>query len=124
MMGKKMPPNPPKRLDSCSESNENTTTVEIHHVQTSSPLPLPAYPSSDSLSISLDSQGDLPLPPPPAPGTPPGAQLHMNSSRSWGAEEQELIKTLALQHRNGSDASFKVNKLLIQIVNLHTNNFI
>lgn len=107
MMGKKMPPNPPKRLDSCSESNENTTTVEIHHVQTSSPLPLPAYPSSDSLSISLDSQGDLPLPPPPAPGTPPGAQLHMNSSRSWGAEEQELIKTLALQHRNGSDASFK-----------------
>jgi hypothetical protein len=33
----------------------------------------------------------------------------MNSSQSWGAEEQELIKTLALQHRNGSDASFKVS---------------
>lgn len=54
-MGKKIPPNPPKRQD--SESNEQTTTVEIHHVQTSSPLPLPAYPSSDSLSISLDNQG-------------------------------------------------------------------
>lgn len=56
-MGKKIPPNPPKRQD--SESNELTTTVEIHHVQTSSPLPLPAYPSSDSLSISLDNQGKL-----------------------------------------------------------------
>ncbi|XP_023012415.1 CRK like proto-oncogene, adaptor protein isoform X2 [Leptinotarsa decemlineata] len=106
LMGKKIPPNPPKRQD--SECHEQTTTVEIHHVQTSSPLPLPAYPSSDSLSISLDSQGDLPLPPPPAPGTPPGAsQCKLNSSQSWGAEEQELIKTLALQHRNGSDASFK-----------------
>ncbi|XP_030758090.1 caskin-2-like isoform X2 [Sitophilus oryzae] len=103
MMGKKIPPNPPKRRDSECGSEE-TTTVEIHHVQTSSPLPLPAYPSSDSLSISLDSGGDLPLPPPPAPGTPPGK---LNSSQSWGAEEQELIKTLALQHRNGSDASFK-----------------
>ncbi|KAJ8978643.1 hypothetical protein NQ317_002280 [Molorchus minor] len=87
LMGKKIPPNPPKRQD--SESNEQTTTVEIHHVQTSSPLPLPAYPSSDT------------------PGTPPGAQCKLNSSQSWGAEEQELIKTLALQHRNGSDASFK-----------------
>lgn len=35
-------------------------------------------------------------------------------SRSWGSvsvnvnEEHELIATLALQHRNGSDASFKV----------------
>ncbi|XP_072379129.1 uncharacterized protein ckn isoform X5 [Diabrotica undecimpunctata] len=108
LMGKKIPPNPPKRQD--SECNEQTTTVEIHHVQTSSPLPLPAYPSSDSLSISLDSQGDLPLPPPPAPGTPPGmshTQCKLNSSQSWSVEEQELIKTLALQHRNGSDASFK-----------------
>ncbi|KAL1517015.1 hypothetical protein ABEB36_000836 [Hypothenemus hampei] len=109
MMGKKIPPNPPKRRD--SECNEETTTVEIHHHgHTSSPLPLPAYPSSDSLSISLDSGGDLPLPPPPAPSTPPGAvpsHCKLNSSQSWGAEEQELIKTLALQHRNGSDASFK-----------------
>lgn len=113
VMGKKIPPSPPKRLDSCGEGQEqqqHTTTVEIHHVQTSSPLPLPAYPSSDSLSISLDNQGDLPLPPPPAPGTPPGiAQPKLNSSRSWGAEEQELINSLALQHRNGSDASFKVS---------------
>lgn len=55
--------------------------------------------------------GDLPLPPPPAPGTPPGAsQCKLNSSQSWGAEEQELIKTLAMQHRNGSDASFKVTE--------------
>ncbi|XP_045463505.1 caskin-1 isoform X3 [Harmonia axyridis] len=107
MMGKKIPPHPPKRQDSeCS--HPETTTVEIHHVQTSSPLPLPAYPSSDSLSISLDNQGDLPLPPPPAPGTPPGsAHSKLNSSQSWSAEEQELIKSLALQHRNGSDASFK-----------------
>lgn len=83
-------------------------------MQTSSPLPLPAYPSSDSLSISLESGGDLPLPPPPAPGTPPGAvssHCKLNSSQSWGAEEQELMKTLALQHRNGSDASFKVSTL-------------
>lgn len=111
MMVKKIPPHPPKRQDSeCS--HEQTTTVEIHHVQTSSPLPLPAYPSSDSLSISLDNQGDLPLPPPPAPGTPPGsAHSKLNSSQSWSAEEQELIKSLALQHRNGSDASFKVSLL-------------
>lgn len=110
LMGKKMPPSPPKRQpDHTCEGQEQTTTVEIHHVQTSSPLPLPAYPSSDSLSITLDSQGDLPLPPPPAPGTPPGtSQTKLNPSRSWGAEEQELINTLALQHRNGSDASFKV----------------
>lgn len=138
LMGKKVPPNPPKRQQHPLEqqleqtpsegadevdgtSAGTTTTVEIHHhhhhhhhqhqhqLQTSSPLPLPAYPSSDSLSISLDGQGDLPLPPPPAPGTPPGSAAgQMNSSRSWGAEEQELINTLALQHRNGSDASFKV----------------
>lgn len=112
LMGKKIPPNPPKRQ--IDTDSQETTTVEIHHVQTSSPLPLPAYPSSDSLSISLDSQGDLPLPPPPAPGTPPGCtQSKMNSSRSWGAEEQELINTLALQHRNGSDASFKVNFVIV-----------
>lgn len=105
-MGKKLPPSPPKRqLDSCNE-NQEQTTVEIH--QTSSPLPLPAYPSSDSLSITLDGGGDLPLPPPPAPATPP--QARMNPSRSWGSsEEQELINALALQHRNGSDASFKVS---------------
>ncbi|GLV35027.1 caskin [Carabus blaptoides fortunei] len=103
-MSKKLPPSPPKRqLDSCNE-NQEQTTVEIH--QTSSPLPLPAYPSSDSLSITLDGGGDLPLPPPPAPATPP--QARMNPSRSWGSsEEQELINALALQHRNGSDASFK-----------------
>nr|CAH7767927.1 unnamed protein product [Callosobruchus chinensis] len=129
LMGKKIPPNPPKRSDS-EGPTEQTTTVEIHHhhpphlhhhhhvhhhhaVSASSALPLPAYPSSDSLSISLDGGGDLPLPPPPAPGTPPGAAhsshpSKLNQSQSWGAEEQELIKTLALQHRNGSDASFKV----------------
>ncbi|KAF5277488.1 hypothetical protein FQR65_LT03825 [Abscondita terminalis] len=107
IMSKKLPPSPPKRQMECSsDSQEQTTTAEIHHVQTSSPLPLPAYPSSDSLSISLDSQGELPLPPPPAPGTPPGASK-LNPSRSWSSEEQELIHTLALQHRNGSDASFK-----------------
>ncbi|VEN56995.1 unnamed protein product, partial [Callosobruchus maculatus] len=140
LMGKKIPPNPPKRSDSDGGGGptEQTTTVEIHHhhpphlhhhhhvhhhhaaaVSASSALPLPAYPSSDSLSISLDGGGDLPLPPPPAPGTPPGAAhcgggpahhhpSKLNQSQSWGAEEQELIKTLALQHRNGSDASFKV----------------
>ncbi|XP_025837705.1 uncharacterized protein LOC108737168 isoform X2 [Agrilus planipennis] len=110
VMNKKIPPSPPKRFDSSSSSqSQETTTVEVHHVQTSSPLPLPAYPSSDSLSISLDNQGELPLPPPPAPGTPPGSscQGKINSSRSWCSEEQELITSLALQHRNGSDASFK-----------------
>lgn len=114
LMSKKMPPSPPKRqLDVSGDSQEQTTTAEIHHVQTSSPLPLPAYPSSDSLSISLDSQGELPLPPPPAPGTPPGACISkLNPSRSWSSEEQELIHTLALQHRNGSDASFKVSLYL------------
>lgn len=114
-MGKKVPPSPPKRqLDSCSEANEQQTTVEVH--QTSSPLPLPAYPSSDSLSISLDAHSELPLPPPPAPDTPPGAstpaQSRIMPSRSWGSEEQELINALALQHRNGSDASFKVSIIL------------
>lgn len=108
-MEKKLPPSPPKRQDSCSENVE--TTVEIH--QTSSPLPLPAYPSSDSLSISLDAHGELPLPPPPAPDTPPGSTpARIIPSRSWGSEEQELINALALQHRNGSDASFKVRNIL------------
>lgn len=107
-MEKKIPPSPPKRqLDTCNENVEQTT-VEIH--QTSSPLPLPAYPSSDSLSISLDAHGELPLPPPPAPDSPPGTTPpRIMPSRSWGSEEQELINALALQHRNGSDASFKVN---------------
>ncbi|XP_044732394.1 caskin-2 isoform X2 [Chrysoperla carnea] len=109
---KKMPPSPPKRQSSnttlAENTNEQTTCVEIH-VQ-SSPLPLPAYPSSDSLSISLESGGDLPLPPPPAPATPPGSAPHrLLPSKSWGGsgEEQELIAALAMQHRNGSDASFK-----------------
>lgn len=109
---KKMPPSPPKRQSSNTTLAENIeTTVEIHHAQ-SSPLPLPAYPSSDSLSISLESGGDLPLPPPPAPATPPGVtpQHRLLPSKSWGGsgEEQELIAALAMQHRNGSDASFKV----------------
>lgn len=39
LMGKKMPPSPPKRQLDSGDSQEQTTTVEIHHVQTSSKLP-------------------------------------------------------------------------------------
>ncbi|XP_012271628.1 caskin-1 isoform X2 [Orussus abietinus] len=49
-----------------------------------------------------------------APSTPPQMSRPPSSmSRSWGSvsvnvnEEHELIASLALQHRNGSDASFK-----------------
>lgn len=59
-----------------------------------------------------------PPPPAPAPSAAPSTpQFHRpasSMSRSWGSvsanvnEEHELIATLALQHRNGSDASFKV----------------
>ena len=59
-------------------------------------------------------------PPPPAPTAPPTTPPQLNRppssmSRSWGSvsvnvnEEHELIASLALQHRNGSDASFKVS---------------
>lgn len=60
-----------------------------------------------------------PSPPPPAPAPVPSTPPQINRppssmSRSWGSvsvnvnEEHELIASLALQHRNGSDASFKV----------------
>ncbi|XP_044008572.1 caskin-1 isoform X3 [Aphidius gifuensis] len=111
---KRRPPSPPRR-----QSSRDLSNIQI---------------SGNSGDVVIDCSGPVPTtcdehelhhhnihnpPPPPAPTTnvaPSTPQMHRptsSMSRSWGSvsgnvnEEHELICTLALQHRNGSDASFK-----------------
>ncbi|XP_046586894.1 caskin-1 isoform X1 [Neodiprion lecontei] len=101
---KRRPPSPPRR----QSSREIGTSV-----------------GGGTGEVVIDCSGPVPtascdemIPPPPAPAPAQSAQSqqirpHSSMSRSWGSvgvsvnEEHELIASLALQHRNGSDASFK-----------------
>ncbi|XP_046733869.1 caskin-1 isoform X1 [Diprion similis] len=101
---KRRPPSPPRR----QSSREIGTAV-----------------GGGAGDVVIDCSGPVPtascdemIPPPPAPAPAQSAQSqqlrsHSSMSRSWGSvgvsvnEEHELIASLALQHRNGSDASFK-----------------
>lgn len=120
---KRCPPSPPRR-----QSSRDTTSSSIVSVGTaigdvvidcSGPVPTA---SCDDHHIHQHHHHHLlhhPPPPPPAPTPAPSTPPQLNRppssmSRSWGSvsvnvnEEHELIASLALQHRNGSDASFKV----------------
>lgn len=113
-LSKRRPPSPPRR-------------------QSSRELVAPGVNVNPSGDVVIDCSGPVPTatcddhhihhhihhPPPPAPAPTMPSTPQMNRppstmSRSWGSvsanvnEEHELIATLALQHRNGSDASFKV----------------
>ncbi|XP_034936267.1 caskin-2 isoform X2 [Chelonus insularis] len=103
---KRRPPSPPRRQSSRDiGSNGGNGDVVI---DCSGPVPT---------TCEEHLHHHLHHPPPPAPsGAPSTPQMHRptsSMSRSWGSvsanvnEEHELIATLALQHRNGSDASFK-----------------
>ncbi|XP_058809668.1 caskin-1 isoform X2 [Phymastichus coffea] len=121
---KRRPPSPPRRLSSRDlSSNQSvtsnngdividcsgpvpTTTCDEHHQRMVQPHHYPQHIMSTPPSQAQTS--------PPASSTPVQLSRPPSSmSRSWGSvpanpnEEHELIATLALQHRNGSDASFK-----------------
>lgn len=121
---KRCPPSPPRRQSSRDASNSSVvggTAVGDVVIDCSGPVPT-ATCDDHHLHQHHHQHHHLlhhASPPPPAPtpasSTPP--QLNRpppSMSRSWGSvsvsvnEEHELIATLALQHRNGSDASFKV----------------
>ncbi|XP_011635561.1 LOW QUALITY PROTEIN: caskin-1 [Pogonomyrmex barbatus] len=121
---KRCPPSPPRRQSSRDTTGSSIvgvsgTAVGDIVIDCSGPVPTA---SCDDRHIHqhhhqhhlLHRLSPQPLAPTPAPSTP--SQLNQPSSsmsRSWGNvnvninEEHELIASLALQHRNGSDASFK-----------------
>ncbi|XP_011313137.1 uncharacterized protein ckn isoform X1 [Fopius arisanus] len=108
---KRRPPSPPRRQSSRELGNIGGGNGDVV-IDCSGPVPT----ACDEHHIHHHS---LHHPPPPAPApsaAPSTPQFHRpasSMSRSWGSvsanvnEEHELIATLALQHRNGSDASFK-----------------
>ncbi|XP_026299346.1 caskin-1-like isoform X2 [Apis mellifera] len=118
---KRCPPSPPRR----QSSRDNASGVGVGGsgvgdvvIDCSGPVPTA---SCEEHHIHHHQHHHLihhPSPPPPAPAPVPSTPPQINRpsssmSRSWGSvsvnvnEEHELIASLALQHRNGSDASFK-----------------
>ncbi|XP_043790085.1 caskin-1 isoform X2 [Apis laboriosa] len=118
---KRCPPSPPRRQ---SSRDNNASGVGVGGsgvgdvvIDCSGPVPT----TSCEEHIHHHQHHHLihhPSPPPPAPAPVPSTPPQINRpsssmSRSWGSvsvnvnEEHELIASLALQHRNGSDASFK-----------------
>ncbi|KAJ8682480.1 hypothetical protein QAD02_018272 [Eretmocerus hayati] len=110
---KRRPPSPPRRQSSAGSIQNSTndifiscsrpvTTLELSqpHDQTSQMIPLRTLqPQQKHLS---PPQGHL------------GPKSNPTTSHNWAntshaVDEHELIASLALQHRNGSDASFKSN---------------
>ncbi|KAH0540987.1 hypothetical protein KQX54_020742 [Cotesia glomerata] len=108
-LSKRRPPSPPRRQSSRDLGNNGNGDVVI---DCSGPVPTTCEEHHLHHHHLHHQQ-----PPPPAPsGAPSTPQMHRPSSsmsRSWGSvstnvnDEHELIASLALQHRNGSDASFK-----------------
>lgn len=128
---KRCPPSPPRRQSSRDATSSSIVAVSGSAIggdiviDCSGPVPTA---SCDDHRIHHHQHHHLlhhvapPPPPPPAPAPPASSSAtpHLNRppssmSRSWGSvsvnvnEEHELIASLALQHRNGSDASFKVH---------------
>ncbi|KAG5335069.1 CSKI1 protein, partial [Acromyrmex charruanus] len=122
---KRCPPSPPRRQSSRDTTSSSVIAVGgsvIGDVVIDCSGPVPTASCDDHLIHHHQHLLHHPSPPPPAPtpvptsasSTPPQLNRPSSSmSRSWGSvsvninEEHELIASLALQHRNGSDASFK-----------------
>ncbi|XP_011350692.1 caskin-1 isoform X2 [Ooceraea biroi] len=122
---KRCPPSPPRRQSSRDASNSSVVGVggtAVGDVVIDCSGPVPTATCDDHHLHQHHHQHHHLLhhasPPPPAPTPAPSTPPQLNRpppsmSRSWGSvgvnvnEEHELIATLALQHRNGSDASFK-----------------
>lgn len=112
-LSKRCPPSPPRRQSSRDANGSSGDVV----IDCSGPVPTA---SCDDHHIHQHHHHHLlHHPPAPAPAAAPSTPSQLNRppssmSRSWGSvsvnvnEEHELIASLALQHRNGSDASFKV----------------
>lgn len=133
---KRCPPSPPRRQ---SSRDNNASGVGVGGsgigdvvIDCSGPVPTT---SCEEHHIHHHHLIHHPSPPPPAPAPVPSTPPQINRppssmSRSWGSvsvnvnEEHELIASLALQHRNGSDASFKVIYSIIFSIILITKNFI
>ncbi|XP_043686801.1 caskin-2 isoform X1 [Vespula pensylvanica] len=126
---KRCPPSPPRRQSSRDTAGPTVVTVggsTVGDVVIDCSGPVPTASCEDHHIHQHQQHHHLqhhhhlhhtpPPPPAPAPAssTPQQANRPPSSmSRSWGSvsvnvnEEHELIASLALQHRNGSDASFK-----------------
>nr|XP_012220919.1 PREDICTED: caskin-1 isoform X2 [Linepithema humile] len=121
---KRCPPSPPRRQSSRDATSSSVsvggTAVGDVVIDCSGPVPTASCDDHHIHQHHHQHHHLLHHPPPPppaptpAPSTPPQLNRPPSSmSRSWGSvsvnvnEEHELIATLALQHRNGSDASFK-----------------
>ncbi|XP_025996410.1 caskin-1 isoform X1 [Solenopsis invicta] len=119
---KRCPPSPPRRQSS-RDTSSSVGSSAVGDVVIDCSGPVPTASCDDHHIHQHHHQHHHPLlhhppPPPPAPTPAPSTPSQLNRpsssmSRSWGSvsvninEEHELIATLALQHRNGSDASFK-----------------
>ncbi|XP_012348425.1 caskin-1 isoform X1 [Apis florea] len=117
---KRCPPSPPRRQSSRDNNASGVGGSGVGDVVIDCSGPVPTA-SCEEHHIHHHQHHHLihhPSPPPPAPAPVPSTPPQINRppssmSRSWGSvsvnvnEEHELIASLALQHRNGSDASFK-----------------
>ena len=123
---KRRPPSPPRRQSSVSSSSGGATTNANGDVviDCSGPVPtskdcedsrvhfVPAPPQPQHVQHLLQQAASQSAQAAPSPTLGVGSRPPSSMSRSWGAsvsDEHELIASLALQHRNGSDASFKVS---------------
>ncbi|XP_076757392.1 uncharacterized protein LOC143432257 isoform X2 [Xylocopa sonorina] len=119
---KRCPPSPPRRQSSRDNNGSNVgvggSGVSDVVIDCSGPVPTASCEEHHMHHHQHHHLMHHPSPPPPAPAPVPSTSPQMNRppssmSRSWGSvsvnvnEEHELIASLALQHRNGSDASFK-----------------
>lgn len=120
-LSKRRPPSPPRRQSSRDMGTNVGGGNNVGDVVIDCSGPVPTATCDDH---HLHHHHH---PPPPAPAAPPSTPPQLSRppssmSRSWGSvsvsvnEEHELIATLALQHRNGSDASFKVSLQFPQLI--------
>ncbi|XP_015588656.1 caskin-1 isoform X2 [Cephus cinctus] len=122
-LSKRRPPSPPRRQSSREMGSLSVTTgvgqsgTSDVVIDCSGPVPTASCDEHHHHHHHHHLHHHHP-PPPPAPAPAPSTPSQLNRppssmSRSWGSvsvnvnEEHELIASLALQHRNGSDASFK-----------------
>ncbi|XP_066595103.1 caskin-1 isoform X2 [Prorops nasuta] len=116
---KRCPPSPPRRQSSTGGTSIIGGTGDVV-IDCSGPVPTASCEEHHLHHHHQHHHMHHSTPPPPAPSglqapsTPQQLSRPPSSmSRSWGSvsvnvnEEHELIASLALQHRNGSDASFK-----------------
>ncbi|XP_023315726.1 caskin-2 isoform X2 [Trichogramma pretiosum] len=125
---KRRPPSPPRRQSSVSSVNSvgSSNNGDIV-IDCSGPVPtsancddsrvhyVPAPPQPQHVQHLLQQAATQAAQAAPSPSVVLGSRPPSSMSRSWGSvganvsDEHDLIASLALQHRNGSDASFKSN---------------